>query len=83
MTEQDHTGKGPRFTLVGDQVFLSKGCKLPVILRQAGEREVTGVDGCSTRSRCFTFVGECYCPVVMDGEAAERFSDRIELVSLV
>lgn len=81
--KQGYIGKGPPLTSVGDRVSVLKGCKMPVILRPAGEREVTGADGNTTRSMCFTFVGDCYCHSVMDGEAVERFSDRIELVSLV
>lgn len=55
---------------------------MPVILRPTGQRELTGANGCSTRSRRFTFIGDCYCHGVMDGEAVECFSDRAGLIGL-
>jgi hypothetical protein len=83
LTEQGYIGLGPKYTSIGDQVFALEGSNVPIVLRLAGERDVTGTEGKIVRTRSFTVVGDCYCHGIIDGEAVERFSDRIELISLV
>jgi hypothetical protein len=71
--KNDWIGLAPMASQVGDEIFILRGCTVPVVLRRQEEG-----DG----NKFFQLVGECYVHGMMDGEVAEiatAIEEEIEL----
>ena len=58
----DTWGAAPSSAELEDEVYVLRGCSVPVVLRHLGDR--------------YELVGECYCQGVMDGEAEKNANWR-------
>lgn len=70
LTSQGFLGMGPQTVEKGDEVFVAKGSRLPLILRPI-EHTVTQKLGIPGHERGYLFVGQCYLHGFMDGEAVK------------
>ena len=68
LTSRGFLGMGPQNLEKGDEVFVAKGSRLPLILRPI-EHTVTQNLGIPGHERGYSFVGQCYLHGFMDGEA--------------
>jgi hypothetical protein len=68
LTRKGNFGIGPMSSQAGDLLYLFAGGRTPYIIRQGSARHSVNSEGCSD---AYTFVGECYCHGIMDGEALE------------
>ena len=66
-TREGYFGVGPRTVAVGDRIFIVKGARVPLILRNL---EGNSVNKYSPQiCRDYSYVGRCYLHGCMDGEA--------------
>lgn len=66
-TREGHLGVGPRTIAIGDRIFIVKGARVPLILRNPVGNSV---DESSPQICCdYSYVGRCYLHGCMDGEA--------------
>lgn len=70
LTSQGFLGTGPRTLEKGDEVFVAKGSRVPLIFRPI-ENTVAQKYGISADDRGYLFVGLCYLHGFMDGEAVK------------
>ena len=68
LTSQGFLGMGPQTLEKGDEVFVAKGSRLPLILRPL-ENTIAQNLGIAGHERGYMFVGQCYLHGFMDGEA--------------
>ncbi len=62
-----------------DEIFIFPGAKAPVVLRDVGVRDITGIGP----QVCYTFLGECYLHGVMDGEGKGTIWEAKQMVYLI
>ena len=70
LTSQGFLGMGLQTLARGDEVFVVKGSRLPLICRPI-ENTIAQNLGISGHERGYLFVGQCYLHGFMDGEAVE------------
>ena len=70
LTSQGFLGMGPQTLEKGDEVFVTKGSRLPLILRPIKDT-ITHNLGIPGHKRGYLFVGQCYLHGFMDGEAVK------------
>ena len=70
LTSQGFLGMGPRTLEKGDEVFVAKGSKVPLIFRPI-ENTLAEKYGIAGDERGYLFVGPCYIHGFMDGEAVK------------
>ena len=70
LASQGFFGIGPQTIEKGDEVFVAKGSKVPLIFRPI-ENTVLQNSGISGHERGYSFVGTCYLHGFMDGEAVK------------
>lgn len=68
LTRQGFLGMGPQTLEKGDEVFVVKGSRLPLIFRPIEDTIAQNL-GISGHERGYFFVGQCYLHGFMDGEA--------------
>ncbi|RMZ71666.1 heterokaryon incompatibility -domain-containing [Pyrenophora seminiperda CCB06] len=99
LTSNGYMGMGPKTTMVGDQVFVFKGSKVPFMLRQ-DRSVIIEADSWTTLieddasdeqnstltaqlKTSFRLIGDCFAYGLMDGEAFEQANATTEKVYLV
>ena len=70
LTSQGFLGMGPKTLEKGDEVFVAKGSRLPLIFRPIEDTLAQG-SGFSGDECGYLFVGQCYLHGFMDGEAVK------------
>ena len=70
LTRQGFLGMGPQTLEQGDEVFVAKGSRLPLIFRPI-ENAIGQNLGICGHERRYLFVGQCYLHGFMDGEAVK------------
>ena len=70
LTSEGFLGMGPQTLVKGDEVFVAKGSRLPLIFRPI-ENTIAQSSGISGDERGYLFVGQCYLHGFMDGEAVK------------
>ena len=70
LTSQGFLGMGPQTLEKGDEVFVAKGSRLPLIFRPI-ENSLAQKSGIPGHENGYLFVGQCYLHSFMDGEAVE------------
>ena len=70
LTSQGFLGIGRQTVEKGDEVFIVKGSRVPLILRPI-ERTLLPRSGLSEREQGYLFLSECYLHGFMDGEAVK------------
>ena len=70
LTSKGFLGMGPQTLEKGDEVFVAKGSRVPLIFRPI-ENTIAQNFGISGHERGYLFVGQCYLHGFMDGEAVK------------
>ncbi|KAF1963784.1 HET-domain-containing protein [Byssothecium circinans] len=99
ITRMGYLGIGPRGAMVGDQVWVVKGSKVPFLVRgdrmkkcksaelttliASGETQKGRSGRCGTNHECVKMVGDCFTFGVMDGEVFKRPNTETRSLFLV
>jgi hypothetical protein len=82
ITEKGYMGNGPWKMMVGDEVHVLRGGKLPLVLRRDPSIMVDVDLQEEFGSKIYTLSGQCYLHGIMDGEAAGNFDERAARVNI-
>jgi hypothetical protein len=82
ITEKGYMGNGPWKMMVGDEVHVLRGGKLPLVLHRDPNTMVDVNLQEEFGSTIYTLCGQCYLHGIMDGEAAGNFDKRAARVNI-
>ncbi|KAK2051886.1 hypothetical protein LY76DRAFT_527713, partial [Colletotrichum caudatum] len=71
-TKRGYLGLGPATTVAGDEVWLIKGSRMPLILRNKKNMPVASGNAASVKGETHVLVGETYLHGVMYGEMLRK-----------